>query len=311
MDAQQVIDSYVRDVAGYLPRKKRNDVAFELGALLADELAAKAAAAGRAADAALAMELLAGFGRPAEVAARYHPRAPIVEPADNHNFLIWTVVGALLASLQEPDDDPLFLRWLGILVIVFAVMGWHRRRHPGAFTWKPRRDPDVAPRGLTLLELALTMIFPLFMYATPQTFVKVVFLNKIPHSGVVLTEAFQGSWLRMASLAALVVIVLVYAMVAVQGRWRPSTRWTSIAAHGCLGLLLLLHRGAVRPLLGGASYQVFELPKANEIAMPFFGLAALLLLLSALYEGYREWARIRPAPALDTGQPSRPIKAAL
>lgn len=50
MTADDVIQFYVRDVASYLPRKKRNDVAFELRALLQDELAAKASAQGRAPD---------------------------------------------------------------------------------------------------------------------------------------------------------------------------------------------------------------------------------------------------------------------
>src|SRR5262245_8316293 len=66
MNANEVIESYVCDVARSLPRDKRNDVAFELRALLADELAAKAQAAGRAPDEAMAMDLLQRFGRPAD-----------------------------------------------------------------------------------------------------------------------------------------------------------------------------------------------------------------------------------------------------
>ena len=88
MNANDVIDSYVRDVARYLPREKRNDVAFELRALLGDELAAKAQAAGRAPDKPMAMELLKGFGRPAEAAGRYHQRAALIDPTDTHHFLI-------------------------------------------------------------------------------------------------------------------------------------------------------------------------------------------------------------------------------
>ena len=55
MNANDVIESYVRDVGYCLPRGKRNDVAFELRALLGDELAAKAQAAGRAPDKAMVM----------------------------------------------------------------------------------------------------------------------------------------------------------------------------------------------------------------------------------------------------------------
>ena len=50
MNAQDVIESYVRDVARLLSRDKRNDVALELRELLHDELAARAEAAGRAPD---------------------------------------------------------------------------------------------------------------------------------------------------------------------------------------------------------------------------------------------------------------------
>jgi len=71
MTAGEVLECYVRDVAGDLPRSKRNDVAFELRALLDDELAARAAARDREPDREMAMELLAGFRRPAEAAARY------------------------------------------------------------------------------------------------------------------------------------------------------------------------------------------------------------------------------------------------
>jgi hypothetical protein len=66
-----LIDSYVREVAECLPRKQRADVASELRQLLAEELDAKAVAAGRPADAAMATELLRAFGRPAEAALRY------------------------------------------------------------------------------------------------------------------------------------------------------------------------------------------------------------------------------------------------
>lgn len=71
-----MIESHVRDVARHLPRAKRNDVAFELRELLHDELAGRAAAAEREPDRELVMEILAGFGRPGEAAARATTRAP-------------------------------------------------------------------------------------------------------------------------------------------------------------------------------------------------------------------------------------------
>jgi len=58
-----VIDAYVRDVGMPLPRKQRNDVAFELRALLQEKLQAKADSAGRQADAAMAVALPADLER--------------------------------------------------------------------------------------------------------------------------------------------------------------------------------------------------------------------------------------------------------
>ena len=63
MDARTVIESYVHDVTQLLSRKDRADVALELRALLAEELAARAA--GAPADEAMAIELVRGFGAPA------------------------------------------------------------------------------------------------------------------------------------------------------------------------------------------------------------------------------------------------------
>ena len=47
MNANDVIESYITDVALRLPRRQRNDVAFELRALLHEELQARADDAGR------------------------------------------------------------------------------------------------------------------------------------------------------------------------------------------------------------------------------------------------------------------------
>ena len=301
MDAHEVIDSYVRDVARYLPRNKRNDVAFELRALLADELAAKAESAGRAPDRAMAMELLQGFGRPAEAAGRYHPRSPIIDPADNHNFVIWAVVGAIGGGALKPTEGAAYFRWLGVLVVVFALMGWNRRRNPDVLRWKPNRGPDAMPRGLALLALAATLFFPVFMYVAPQTFVKVAFFGAFPTGGLELTEAFRHSWQRAATLVGLGALVGVWAAVAVQGGWRSRTRWASVAAHAGLGVLCFVHAVPMMTLPERETFSIFVSPTTNRVAMPIFGLVGALLVFSALYAAYVEWARISPAPALENG----------
>lgn len=81
MDAKALIDSYTNDVARRLPRKLRNEVGLELRALLTDALNTTAAAAGRAPDRELTLDVLRNFGRPDVVAARYAPRGfHVIEP---------------------------------------------------------------------------------------------------------------------------------------------------------------------------------------------------------------------------------------
>lgn len=305
MNAHDVIEAYVRGVARCLPRGKRNDVAFELRALLSDELAAKAQAAGRAPDKAMVLELLKGFGRPAEVAGRYHQRPAVIDPADTHHFVIWTLAGAValgvlsfLNPVKAGNNGDLFLQWLGILVIFFALMGWWRRRHPDALGWAPKRGPDWMPRGLAVLALAATLFFPVFMYAAPQTFVRVAFLGAVPTGGLELTEAFRQSWQRAATMTFLILLAAIYAAVAVQGGRRSWTGWTSVAAHGCLGLLFVVHAAPMAALPGRETFPIFESATANGVAMPIFGAVGAFLVLCALYEMYQEWMRIRPAPML-------------
>ena len=109
MNANDVIESYVTEVAVKLPRKQRNDVGFELRSLLHEELQSKADAAGREADAGRATELLQAFGWPADVAARYRPALTIIDPADGQRFLRTTAIGlaiiwflGLVVRLQQP-----------------------------------------------------------------------------------------------------------------------------------------------------------------------------------------------------------------
>jgi hypothetical protein len=175
-----VIESYVTDVAVRLPRKQRNDVAFELRALLNEDLQAKAEALGRAADADMAIELLRHFGGPSDVAARYRPTLTIIDPADGHNFLRAAVAGlaviwclGLLMRLQQPIDSGWnvlgalgqwwagtvipSLWWPGMLVVGFGAASWSRRRWPQTSEWKPRAV-DSIPGGSATIAMGLVGI---------------------------------------------------------------------------------------------------------------------------------------------------------
>ena len=307
MTANDVIESYVRDVAGYLPRKKRNDVAFELRALLEDELAAKAAAQGRAPDREMAMELLSGFGRPAEAAARYHPRAPLIDPADNHNFIIWALVGALLFSKLDPQNRFAHLQWIGVVFLCFAFMAWLRRRRPSTrLHWRPRRGPypEVVSRPLLILPGLATLVFPFAMYLAPQTWWKTATLGTGLTSGLALTDAFLHSWQRGVTLAGLAAVVAIYAVAAAQGGWRTWSRRALIAANLLVGAMLVVHAAPMMTLLGRQTFLIFESKVANDVAMPIFGLVGGLMVLASLYDVYKEWARVSPAPALHGAGPA-------
>jgi hypothetical protein len=296
-----VIESYVRDVARLLPRKRRNDVAFELRALLQEELAAKADAAGRAPDRAMAMALLAGFGRPAEAAARYEPRRPLIDPEDNHSFAIWTLVGLVVIGMSDDASADLdAVRWLGILALVFMAIAWFRRRRPeGSVGWKPRAQPkpERAPRWQALLAAAGLVVFPLWMYLAPQAFWDTMTLGHGVSGGLALTDAFARSWQRIVTAGWLLAYVAIWLAVALQGGWRRWSRQADIFVEVGLGMMLLAHAAPMTTLLERLPFAIFAAPGADAVAMPWFGFAGAILVLGAMYDLYVEWTRVEPAPA--------------
>lgn len=293
MDANDVLESYVADVATQLPRAQRNDVAFELRMLLNDELSASAHEQGVAPDTAMAVALVRRFGRPAETAARYTPRLALIDPTDNHNLMIWALVGAVLLK----GSDVSWLAWMGALLLFFALLSWSRQRWPDRFAWQPRRyrDPDAANRPGFVAAAVFTVIFPLAMYAAPAAFVHTAFLGVVPTNGLSLTPAFAASWQRIAVVTCLIAAAAAYAVTALQGRLHPWSRWTQITVNAGLGLLLVMHANPMLTFSSGERFAVFASATSNQSAGPFFLLAGGICLLGALYEGYKEWTRVRPA----------------
>jgi hypothetical protein len=60
--------------------------------------------------------------------------------------------------------------------------------------------------------------------------------------------------------------------------------------------MLLAHAAPMTTLLDRVPFAMFALPRADAIAMPWFRFAGALVLLGGLYETYREWVRVEPAP---------------
>lgn len=311
MNANEVIESYVTDVALQLPRRQRNDVAFELRALLNEELQARAEAAGRGVDAAMAAEFLGAFGRPAEVAARYRPALSIIDPADGRSFLRATVIGVaviwilgLVDSLRQPiaiDSawDLLHvaghwwgravipsLWWPGMLVVGFGLAAWVRRRWPQSGAWKPRAG-DRIEGGRTGLVLGLIgIVCGIYVLIEPRWLLDVVWNGSAApaaYEALTYTETFrqrQAPWL----LALLLLNIPIFATVAVQGRWSAGMRRLAT------GLSLATCAAMVWTIVDGP---VLMSPSGDGTAKGLMGLIVVFSLLAHSIQAYR---RVRPAP---------------
>ena len=229
MDADAVITAYVADVAARLPRRRRGDVAFELQALLAEELQGVAAAEGRAPDAPMALALVRAFGEPAEVADRYRTPLTVIDAADGRRFVVASVVGLVLIWIagfvsvlrDAPGLDTLSLLgrwwvgtvipspwWPGVLVLWFGAAAWGRRRGPRASAWTPRA-PDAINGGRAAIALGL--------------------VGMLAGIGILLQPArvLDLFWPGTAAPAAVAALTYSAEFVALRGpvlrRWSPPT----------------------------------------------------------------------------------------
>jgi hypothetical protein len=305
MDANDVIDSYVRDVARLLPPGKRNDVAFELRALLMDDLRARAEAEGRPPDFDTAVQMLRAFGRPSRTAARYYRPFTIIEPSDTWSFLVATVAGwaviSLLASPRAPGPHnemavqvtAASLGWLGALVVVFGLKNVILRYRPDAFRWTPRpvRDADRASRvggvGLALLWSAL-----LVLYWAPGRTVEALSGGRVAAVTLAYTQSFTSPWRMLWLAAVLIAAIGLHLAVVVQGRWRSGTRWAQMALTLLIGVQLGWH----------ARYgSIFQDRHTDRLLTPAIAAASGLIVIVCGIQLYREYSRIRPAPAADNG----------
>ena len=314
MNANDVIEAYVTDVAVQLPRKQRNDVAFELRALLNEELQAKAEAAGREADATMATELLNAFGRPEDVAARYRPMLTIIDPADGHRFLRATIIGlaviwvaGLLAALGQPIDSASevlgvagqwwmgsvipSLWWPGVLVVGFGVAAWTRRRWPQSFVWKPRAGDRIyggrAAKGLALVGI----LCGLFVLVEPTWLLDVVYGGRAApaaYEALTYTQTFRqglAPWL----FALLALNIPLFLVVIVLGRWPVLLRRieTALGLVTCAAMAWLVLDGPV-----------FMAPHSDRTAKFF---VVLILVFTLIAMAVTLQRNIRPAPQVRAG----------
>lgn len=309
MNSKQMIETYVNDVAVQLPRKQRNDVAFELRALLGEELQAKADAAGRDADAAMTLEMLRAFGRPDEVAARYLPTLTVIDPVDGRRFLQALVIGlgliwslGLVLNFAHPISSASDLLgamgrwwagtvlpsliWPGALVVGFGLAAWARRRWPDAGQWQPRHF-DRIQGGRAVLALGIVgMIFGLFVLAQPS-WVLDYFWNGHAAPAAYRALSYTPAFLQLQGPLLFLLVALnvpLFAAVFVKGYWSPRLRLLETV----LGLLVC----AV------LVWVVFGGPVMQSAASD--GLSKLLLLVivagTLLDRGIRWQRSVRPMP---------------
>lgn len=283
MDAHQIIEAYVTDVAVRLPRRQRNDVAFELRALLQEQLQDRAEGDGRAADAAMALALVQQFGAPREVAARYAPTLTVIDPADGPRFVKASAIGLLLIwgagllhlveQLQATSLPVLVLLgqwwtgavlpslwWPGVLVLGFGLAAWSRRRRPQAVTWTPR-SPDRIGGGRVGLALAMVgIVCGVALLMQPSWILDVVWQGRAApaaYAALTYTETFrtqQAPWLFGLVLLNLPLLEAVM----LRGRWTPLLRKleSALAIATCAAMAWVVLAGPV--MMRTTSDQVFK-----------------------------------------------------
>lgn len=309
MNANDVIESYVTDVALLLPRRQRNDVAFELRALIDEGLQDRAEAEGRAVDAAMATDFLQAFGRPRDVAARYRPALTIIDPADGHRFLRATVIGlaiiwclGLLERLQQPIGSGAELLgviaqwwlgtvvaslwWPGVLVAGFGTAAWVRRRWPNAAAWTPR-SPDRLQGGRVGTAMALVgMLCGTYVLLDPRVVLDIVWNGRaalVAYEALTYTETFlhrQAPWV----LATLLLNIAVFMVVIAMGRWSAVMRRIET------GLSLITCALLAWTVLDGP---VFMSGRSDGTAKFLLALIVAYTLIHFVVKAYR---RIRPMP---------------
>lgn len=309
MNANDVIESYVTDVAVGLPRRQRNDVAFELRALLGEALQDRADSAGRAPDADMAIELVRGFGRPADVAARYRPTVTIIDPVDGRAFLWTTAIGlaviwgaGLLGQLQQPAASaeafwlglgrwwgaalPGALWWPGALVLGFGMAAWTRRRRPQRVEWTPRAPDRIQGSRVAMAFGMVGIVCGVAVLLDPTRLLDVLWHGRAaPAAYAALT--YTPTFLHRQAPVLLGLILLnlpLFAAVMARGRWSPLLRRLE------LGLGLLTCAAMIWTVLDGPAFMA----QASDGA--FKGLVVLVILYSLIHMAVISYRSVRPMP---------------
>lgn len=315
MKPDALIQSYVAEVVRHLPRRQRADVGFELRSLLTEELRGRAS--DTEPDTEATLELLASFGRPAEVADRYRPAGfTIIRPADAPRFAWVSLVGVavqwvitLIATYTAPatgaGDDWLSrlgtwwlsaglgaFWWPGLLVslsIVAAVIA--ARRGGDAPEWTPRAaamlDRDSIRRPLYVLAIAGALVGIAALVAAinlarwwpelPQPLLDAFVIDE----DFLATRAPWALVLWAGTLASMIAVL-------VAGRWTRTTRLLAIVGNA-LWIVLLVWWVAAGP--------IFAQPYADSVTKGCLLLVAAICVLDLVFTA-RHLRQGIPEPAV-------------
>jgi hypothetical protein len=308
---EALIETYVLDVIRRLPRRMRDDVGFELRALLTEGLRGRAADEGRLPDDAMALAIVNEFGRPDEVAARYHPPGePIIPPSHTRGFALATVIGMALqwgVSLplslsgelapNVPPDGRFTAWWVtyglgafwwpGFMISMMLIAGWVRQTWPAmASGWKPaaKTDPDHVNRPLYMVGLALAL-------CGVALWVMIAWAVTTFDTPVTRALAFAPDFLATRAPVLLVFwaagIALLVVLI-VEGRWRDLTRRIDIGGKIAACLLMTWF------IAGG---RIFVSEAADQTTKGALALIVLLILFELAAHAWRLRTRIRTPEA--------------
>ncbi len=130
----QIIESYVHEVARYLPEDQRSEVVADLMASLCEELDERVAEQGREPRVQDELDVLAGFGHPLKVANQYLPPRFLIGPELYPIFVQalkillcialggLVVVGLILALVSDWRISPWSLFWATVGVVVWVTV---------------------------------------------------------------------------------------------------------------------------------------------------------------------------------------------
>ncbi len=309
MNANDVIESYVTDVAVKLPRKQRNDVAFELRALINEGLQDKAEETGRVVDVDMAIEFCRAFGRPDDVAARYRPILTIIDPADGYAFMRASIIGMvilscllLLKTFSYPNEPSVaFLSilghwwaqtvnasiwWLGLLVAGFGMASWSRRRSPQTSQWKPSASDRLVGGRAGLVFAIIGILFGALILLEPTRILDFFWNGQAApaaYAALTYTDTFLGRQAPILfALILLNVPIMVFAIV--QGRWPAGTRRfeTVMSLVNCAVIVWAVMDG---PML---------MTSVADQTAKFFML--LIVVITLIDLGIKLLRRVRPSP---------------